>query len=139
MDRPTRSLFGMTFYLTIGLLQAYYLYFISYRLLVGILFTQLIIGILVGIFQDYFHSRETIKGHVLFLCAQHAGIISVKTQEGILREGLGKLALMMVNEESESLRESRREHVFIDAISFNDDHHPCVNSAELSNVFHPSL
>merc|ERR1740130_1179503 len=89
--------------------QAYYLYFISYRLLVGILFTQLIIGILVGIFQDYFHSRETIKGHVLFLCAQHAGIISVKTQEGILREGLGKLALMMVNEESESLRESRRE------------------------------
>ena len=71
--------------------QAYTYFFICYRLIVGVLFSQLIVGILIGVFQQVEADRQTIVGEVKLVFEPMAQVL-LPAQQTKLQSELGIIA-----------------------------------------------
>ena len=70
---------------------SYYWFFIVYRFVVGLIFSQMLVGILVSVFQTTEAERGTITGEVRLALSKAAKVLTQETQAKLQRE-LGVLA-----------------------------------------------
>ena len=74
---------------------SYYWFFIVYRFVVGLIFSQLLVGILVTSFQTTEAERGTITGEVRLALSKAAKVLTQETQAKLQRE-LGVLAVSLL-------------------------------------------
>ena len=74
---------------------SYYWFFIVYRFVVGLIFSQLLVGILVTSFQTTEAERGTITGEVRLALSKAGTMLTPETQAKLQRE-LGVLAVSML-------------------------------------------
>lgn len=75
---------------------SYYWFFIVYRFVVGLIFSQLLVGILVTSFQTTEAERGTITGEVRLALSKAAKVLTQETQAKLQRE-LGVLASSLLD------------------------------------------
>ena len=80
---------------------SYYWFFIVYRFVVGLIFSQLLVGILVTSFQTTEAERGTITGEVRLALSKAAKVLTQETQAKLQRE-LGVLAVSLLPTTSNS-------------------------------------
>ena len=78
---------------------SYYWFFIVYRFVVGLIFSQLLVGILVTIFQNTEAERGTITGEVRLALSKSAKVLTPAEQVKLQRE-LGVLAASLLDSSS---------------------------------------
>ena len=74
---------------------SYYWFFIVYRFVVGLIFSQMLVGILVSVFQTTEAERGTITGEVRLALSEAAKVLTQETQAKLQRE-LGVLAVSLL-------------------------------------------
>ena len=75
---------------------SYYWFFIVYRFVVGLIFSQMLVGILVSVFQTTEAERGTITGEVRLALSKAAKVLTQETQAKLQRE-LGVLAASLLD------------------------------------------
>ena len=91
---------------------SYYWFFIVYRFVVGLIFSQLLVGILVTSFQTTEAERGTITGEVRLALSKAAKVLTQETQAKLQRE-LGVLAVSLLpttsNRDTDTATEGKDE------------------------------